>query len=34
LRPGGTYELVVTTGVTDINGVTLAEEYHAQVISR
>jgi len=24
----------VTTGVTDINGVTLAEEYHAQVVGR
>jgi len=34
LRPGSTYQLVVTTGVTDINGVTLAEEYHAQVIGR
>ena len=34
LRPG-TYELVVTTGVTDINGVTMADEYHASlVISR
>jgi len=34
LQPGSTYQLVVTTGVTDINGVTMAEEYHAQVISR
>jgi dipeptidyl aminopeptidase/acylaminoacyl peptidase len=34
LRPGSTYQLVVLTGVTDINGVTLAQEYHAQVISR
>ncbi|HKV29886.1 MAG TPA: Ig-like domain-containing protein, partial [Candidatus Dormibacteraeota bacterium] len=34
LRPGSTYQLVVLTGVTDINGGTLAEEYHAQVISR
>ena len=34
LRPG-TYQLVVTTGVTDINGVTMADEYHASlVISR
>ena len=34
LRPGNTYELVVTTGVTDVNGVTMAEEYHAQVTGR
>jgi hypothetical protein len=34
LQPGSTYQLVVTTGVTDVNGVNLAEEYHAQVISR
>ena len=34
LRPGTTYQLVVTTGVTDINGVTMAQEYHAQVIGR
>jgi hypothetical protein len=34
LRPGSTYQLVVLTGVTDINGGTLAQEYHAQVISR
>ena len=34
LQPGSTYQLVVKTGVTDINGGTLAEEYHAQVISR
>ena len=34
LRSGSTYQLVVTTGVTDINGVTLAEEYHAQVVGR
>jgi hypothetical protein len=34
LRPGSTYQLVVLTGVTDINGVTLAQEYRAQVISR
>jgi len=34
LRPG-TYQLVVTTGVTDINGVAMADEYHASlVISR
>jgi hypothetical protein len=34
LRPGTSYQLVVTTGVTDINGVTMAEEYHAQVVGR
>ena len=34
LRSGSTYQLVVTTGVTDINGVTLAEEYNAQVVGR
>jgi Bacterial Ig-like domain len=34
LQPGTTYQLVVTTGVKDINGVTMAEEYHAQVIGR
>jgi hypothetical protein len=34
LRPGSSYQLVVLTGVTDINGGTLAQEYHAQVISR
>jgi len=34
LQTGSTYQLVVTTGVADINGVTMAEEYHAQVISR
>jgi hypothetical protein len=35
LQPGSTYQLVVTTGVTDINGVTMAEAYHtALVISR
>jgi hypothetical protein len=35
LRPGSTYQLVVSTGVTDVSGVTLAEEYHASlVISR
>jgi hypothetical protein len=34
LHPGSTYQLVVTTGVTDINGVTMAEEYHAQVTGR
>jgi Big-like domain-containing protein len=34
LRPGSAYQLVVLTGLTDINGVTLAQEYHAQVISR
>jgi hypothetical protein len=35
LERGSTYQLVVTTGVTDINGVTLAEEYHTSlVISR
>jgi hypothetical protein len=34
LRPG-TYRLVVTTGVTDVNGVSLAQEYDAPlVISR
>ena len=34
LRPG-TYQLVVTTGVTDVNGVSLAQEYDAPlVISR
>jgi hypothetical protein len=34
VRPG-TYQLVVTTGVTDINGVTMADQYHASlVISR
>jgi hypothetical protein len=34
LRPGSSYQLVVTTGVTDINGVTMADEYHAQVVGR
>jgi hypothetical protein len=34
LRPGNNYELVVTTGVTDVNGVTMAVAYHAQVIGR
>jgi hypothetical protein len=34
LRPGTAYQLVVTTGVTDIKGGTLAQEYHAQVNSR
>jgi Bacterial Ig-like domain len=35
LRTGTTYQLAVTTGVTDINGVTLAQEYDAPlVISR
>jgi hypothetical protein len=35
LEPGSTYQLVVTTGVTDINGVTMAEVYHTSlVISR
>jgi len=34
LKPG-TYQLVVTTGVTDINGAVLAQEYDAPlVISR
>ena len=34
VRPGA-YQLVVTTGVMDINGVTMADEYHASlVISR
>jgi hypothetical protein len=34
LRPG-TYQLVVTTGISDINGVALAQEYDAPlVISR
>jgi hypothetical protein len=35
LRPGTTYQLAVTTGVTDINNVALAQEYDAPlVISR
>jgi hypothetical protein len=34
LRPGTSYQLVVTTGVTDVNGVTMAEDYHAQVVGR
>jgi len=34
LQSRSTYQLVVTTGVTDINGVTMAEEYHAQVVGR
>jgi len=35
LKPGTTYQLVVTTGVTDINGLPLAQEYDAPlVISR
>ncbi len=34
LQSGSTYQLVVTTGVTDISGVTMAEEYHAQVVGR
>ena len=32
LKPGRTYQLVVTTGVTDINGVSLAEDYHAPLV--
>jgi hypothetical protein len=32
LQPGSTYQLVVTTGVTDVNGVTMAEEYHAPLV--
>lgn len=32
LRPGSTYQLVVTTGVTDVNGVTMADEYHASLV--
>ena len=31
LKPG-TYQLVVTTGVTDINGVALAQEYDAPLV--
>jgi hypothetical protein len=31
LRPG-TYQLVVTTGVTDINGMSLAQEYDAPLV--
>jgi uncharacterized surface anchored protein len=31
LRPG-TYKLVITTGVTDINDVALAQEYDAPVV--
>ena len=31
LRPG-TYKLVVTTGVTDVNGITLAQEYDAPLV--
>jgi hypothetical protein len=35
LKAGSTYQLVVTTGVTDIKGVPAAEDYHAPlVISR
>jgi len=32
LKPGSTYQLVITTGVSDINGVSLAEEYHAPLV--
>jgi hypothetical protein len=32
LNPGSTYQLVVTTGVTDINGVSAAEDYHAPLV--
>ncbi len=32
LKPGSTYQLVVTTGVTDINGVSLTEDYHAPLV--
>jgi hypothetical protein len=32
LRPGTTYQLAVTTGVTDINGVALAQEYDAPLV--
>jgi hypothetical protein len=32
LKPGSTYQLVVTTGVTDINGVSLPEDYHAPLV--
>jgi hypothetical protein len=32
LKSGSTYQLVVTTGVKDINGVPLAEEYHAPLV--
>jgi hypothetical protein len=32
LRPGNTYQLVVTGGVTDVSGVTLAQEYHASLV--
>ena len=34
LRPGNTYQLVVTTAVTDVSGVTMAVAYNAQVIGR
>lgn len=34
LKPGATYQLVVTTGVTDINGVSAAEDYHAPLVIR
>jgi hypothetical protein len=32
LKPGSTYQLVVTTGVTDIKGVSAAEDYHAPLV--
>ena len=32
LKPGATYQFVVTTGVTDINGVSAAEDYHAPLV--
>ncbi|OLE36958.1 MAG: hypothetical protein AUG48_05755 [Actinobacteria bacterium 13_1_20CM_3_68_9] len=32
LKPGSSYQLAVTTGVTDINGVNLAQEYDAPLV--
>jgi hypothetical protein len=32
LQPGNTYQLVVTTGITDINGVAMAQEYDAPLV--
>ena len=32
LKPGSTYQLAVTTGVTDINGVALTQEYDAPLV--
>jgi hypothetical protein len=32
LQPGNTYRLVVTTGITDINGVAMAQEYQAPLV--